>query len=106
VVNVGAGLETKGEREYIARLVENRTQKLGRMKAGVLTDAETRDYLRRQGVWLRQGIEWMRQRQANGIGPKDKEGMQEEVKRISAIARKAAMREMLGLPQRAAAPRK
>lgn len=100
IVNVGAGLETKGERQYIARLVENRAQKMGRMQAGILTDAETRDYLRRQGVWLRQGLQWMRQRKANGIGAKDKEGMQEEVNRISRIARQAAMRDMLGLPQR------
>lgn len=102
ITNVGAGLETKGERQYIARLVENRVQKMGRMSAGILTDAETRQYLKTNGEYLRMGLKYMRQRQANGIGPKDKEGMQEEVKRISDISRKAAMRDLLGLPQRAA----
>ena len=100
VVNVGQGLTTKGEKGMIERLVETREQKLGRIHAKVLTDAETRTFIKLQGQYLRKGIAFMKSRHANGIGAKDKEGMQTEVDNITTIARKMAMRDLLGLPQR------
>ena len=100
VINVGAGLTTKGEEAAVEGIIESRVQKMGRLKAGVLTDAEARDYLRRQGVFLRRGLKHMRQRQDNGYGFKDQPAMQAEVDRIAAIANKMAMREMLGFRQR------
>lgn len=99
-VNVGQGLQTKGEKLAVEQLIESRVQQLGRTKAGVLTDAELRKYIKMQGQYLRKGVAFMASRHANGIGAKDKEGMQKELDNVTSIARKMAMRDLLGFPQR------
>jgi hypothetical protein len=99
-INVGQGLRTKGEEAFADKVVESRVSKLGRVHAGILTDDETRLFIQTQGKIFRHGVKLMAARHANGQGPKDKDGMQRELDKIAEIARQAAMRDMLGLPQR------